>query len=57
MDIGQDYLIPIANLFTSFLTTPVVFFGNTIPLYVFILFGLLIGLFLKLLSIVGGVHI
>lgn len=57
MDIGTDFFVPIAQLFYSWLSTSVVFFGNSIPIYVFILFALLIVLFIKFLSIIGGIHL
>lgn len=57
MDIGTNYFIPIARLFYDWLTIPVTFFGNTIPLYIFFIFGLLIGLFIKVLTIIGGIHV
>lgn len=56
-DVGSGFFVPIANLFKEFLTINVNFFGNSIPLYIFLIFGLLIGLFIKMLSLIGGIHI
>ena len=56
-DVGTNFFVPIANMFKEFLTINVTFFGNTIPLYIFLIFGLLIGLFIKMLSLIGGIHV
>lgn len=57
MDIGLNFFIPIANLFRDVLTISVNFFGNSIPLYAFVLFGILIGLFVRVISIIVGLHL
>lgn len=57
MDVGSGFFIPIANLFREVLTIQVNFFGNQIPLYAFLLFGVLIGLFIRVISLIAGLHL
>ena len=57
MDVGSQFFIPIALLFRDVLTISINFFGSQIPLYAFVLFGVLIGLFIRVISIIVGLHL
>lgn len=57
IDFGTQFFVPIANLMRDILTINVNFFGNSIPLYSFLLFGILIGLFIRVISIIVGLHL
>lgn len=57
MDIGQNYLIPIFDKFLDVLTIQITFFGTSIPLWAFIAFSLLVTIFLRVQSLLGGLHL
>ena len=56
MDIGTNFLMPILDKFLDVLTIEITFFGATIPLWAFIAFGLLVTIFLRVQSLLGGLH-
>lgn len=56
MDIGQDFLIPIFDKFMEVLTIQISFFGTSVPLWAFIAFSLLVTIFIRVQSLLGGLH-
>lgn len=56
MDVGIGFLTPILLLFREWMMITIDFFGATIPLWAFIVFAMLVGLFIRALSLLGGIH-
>lgn len=54
LDLLSGLFTPVMNLFLDFLSIQVVFGGLSFPVWAFFAFSILIGIFMRIISVIGG---